>query len=292
MNWTNFAPVAGLAAWHASWLLAFFVYCILAAFRGRPDFSGEKHAKIIGRFLSHFLFWVLRPIENALVAARVSPNAVTGFAVLLALGGGVALGAGWFGLGGWLFLATGITDILDGHVARRTQRVSISGAFTDSVADRLSEAAIMGGLAWHYRTTWVLLAVLVLLSASFLVSYTRARAEGLGVEGADVGAMQRPERIFVLSMTLIWSPFLGLWTSPETARMAWPVVVGLLLVGVLSLGTAVRRFVVVYRILEARPPEAAAPARPGANGEPAPARLPMPATTAATTTEVGPQLVS
>lgn len=260
MTWTDlFSSLVPLAAWHAAWLLAFGVYCILVAFRGIPNLNREKHAKLIGPFFSHFLFWLIRPIENVLVAARVSPNAITGAAVVIALAGGVFLGAGWLGLGGWLFLATGITDILDGHVARRTNRVSVSGAFTDSVADRVSEAAIMSGLAWHYRASWVLAAALLLLSASFLVSYTRARAEGLGVDGADVGAMARPERILFLSLTIVWAPFVGLWASPETTRMAWPTVIGLLLVGLLTLATAVRRFAVVYQHLEDRARKAAQP---------------------------------
>ena len=88
------------------------------------------------------------PIDRALIRYRVSPNLLTAFSVLLSFGAAVSLALGHFGRGGWLFLANGIVDIFDGRVARATQRTSDAGAYADSVADRVAEAAIFLGLAW------------------------------------------------------------------------------------------------------------------------------------------------
>src|SRR6185369_14595597 len=95
--------------------------------------------------------------------------------------------------GGWLLLFAGSLDIVDGRVARRTNRGSKRGAFLDSVVDRYADALAYLGLAYFYGGTWVEWIVLGALVGSFMVSYTRARAEGLGTT-CLVGLLQRPER--------------------------------------------------------------------------------------------------
>jgi CDP-diacylglycerol--glycerol-3-phosphate 3-phosphatidyltransferase len=140
-----------------------------------------------------------------------SPNALTIVGSLLTASVGLLIAQGWFLAAGiclWLFSAT---DTLDGALARATNRVSIFGAFLDSVCDRYAEAAVFFGLAWWYQSSGsslgVALAYLAVIG-SLMVSYTRARAEGVGLEAADVGWFQRPERIVLLGVGLLAASFL------------------------------------------------------------------------------------
>ena len=109
--------------------------------------------------------WVVRPLWRLCLRSGVPANAVTGLAAVLGLGAGVAVGAGRFALGGWLFLFSGILDVFDGRLARAQQRASAAGAAIDSVLDRYTDAAMLMGLAWFYRGTWVLLPALAFFSA-------------------------------------------------------------------------------------------------------------------------------
>jgi CDP-diacylglycerol--glycerol-3-phosphate 3-phosphatidyltransferase len=91
----------------------------------------------------------------------------------------------------------GICDTLDGQLARQSGAESRFGAFLDSTLDRYGEVAVFMGLAWHFSGGIALVFIILALAGSFMVSYTRARAEGLGLECRS-GWMQRPERIILL----------------------------------------------------------------------------------------------
>lgn len=149
--------------------------------------------------------YVSNPVARALIALGVTPNMVTfaGFAV--ACMAGYIIAEGGLLLGGVVMLAGAIMDMFDGAVARMSGRASTFGAFFDSVMDRLGEAAVLFGLlAYYVRDSHELGAYLAFgaLVASLMVSYTRARAEGLDVLG-DIGFMGRPERIVVLGAGLL-----------------------------------------------------------------------------------------
>ena len=140
-----------------------------------------------------------------------SPNGLTIVGSLLTASVGLMVAQGWFLAAGiclWLF---SLTDTLDGALARATDRVSTFGAFLDSVCDRYAEAAVFFGLVWWYQATanplGVALAYLALVG-SLMVSYARARAEGVGLQAAEVGWFQRPERIIALGVGLILAPFI------------------------------------------------------------------------------------
>jgi CDP-diacylglycerol---glycerol-3-phosphate 3-phosphatidyltransferase len=146
-------------------------------------------------------------IVAPLAAAGITPNTIT--VAGLFLNGGVAwvLSTGRLQLGGGLLLLAGAFDMLDGALARRTKSPSTFGAFLDSTLDRYSEAVIMIGLVYvstERADTLAVTLILALLTGSFLVSYTRARAEGLGLE-CKVGLLQRPERIIILALGLIFN---------------------------------------------------------------------------------------
>ncbi|MBV9577988.1 MAG: CDP-alcohol phosphatidyltransferase family protein [Chloroflexi bacterium] len=151
-------------------------------------------------------------VAPALFLGRLglTPNALTVIGAVLAGSVGILIAQGWFIASGvclWLF---SLADTLDGALARATNRVSVFGAFLDSVCDRCAEAAVFLGLVWWYQSTGnprgVVLAYLALVG-SLMVSYTRARAEGVGVQIADVGWFQRPERIIALGIGLLAAAF-------------------------------------------------------------------------------------
>jgi len=140
-----------------------------------------------------------------------SPNALTIVGSLLTASVGLLIAQGWFLAAGiclWLFSAS---DTLDGALARATNRVSIFGAFLDSLCDRYAEAAVFFGLAWWYQSMANSLGgalAYLALAGSLMVSYARARAEGVGLQAAEVGWFQRPERIILLGVGLVSAAFL------------------------------------------------------------------------------------
>lgn len=253
---TLFAPVIGIVVLLAA---AFVVYCALV-WSGRPPEVGPlKHNEVFGPFVVRFSLWVLSPLEGALRALHVSPNAITWASVSACAGSGVALSQGHLATGAWLYALGGVLDILDGRMARATGRQTPAGALFDSVADRWAELFVFTGLAWYLRTTDWLLAVMAAIAGSMMVSYTRARGEGLGVE-LKVGAMQRAERIVLVVVgTLVGA---ALARSDEGAAHV-PLAVGVALAacGALSSWTAIGRWIEGYRKLaEGTPAPAPTPA--------------------------------
>jgi CDP-diacylglycerol--glycerol-3-phosphate 3-phosphatidyltransferase len=143
----------------------------------------------------------LAPVAHGLARLHVSPNHVTLAGLVAMAGSGVLLGLGSFRSAGVALLVGGLCDMLDGAVARSNGVSSKFGAFFDSTCDRLAELLFFAGLLVYFTRVEpsVLYALLTFLAAggSLLVSYTRARAEGLGIDCA-VGMMERPERMVLL----------------------------------------------------------------------------------------------
>lgn len=198
------------------------------------------------------------PAARLLLRSGISPNVLTTVGALVLIASAVAFGIGRVRLGGVLLLGSGVFDILDGQVARFGGRTSVFGAFYDSTLDRVGEAALFGGIALYFLQGGVppqraVLAVglaMTALAASMLVSYTRARAEGLGLE-CKVGIAARAERILVLGAP---SWFFG--PGPDGALLFW-------IIAVLALATTItvaQRVVHVARATRAVP-EAGAPQR-------------------------------
>jgi phosphatidylglycerophosphate synthase len=213
----------------------------------------RKVGPFLGRWLMYYLLWIISPVEKLLIRLGVSPNTLTFSSLLLSAGAGVALALGRFGLGGWLYLFTGIFDIFDGRVARATGRVTKGGAFYDSVVDRWAEALIFCGLGWYYRASWVLVLVMIALVASFMVSYARARGEGLGATGGDAGAMQRPERILYLGVGVALSPIVASFDGSSEHPLHLLAVIALGLVTATSFWTALMRSWVIFKQLANKP---------------------------------------
>ncbi|HVF38613.1 MAG TPA: CDP-alcohol phosphatidyltransferase family protein [Gemmatimonadaceae bacterium] len=147
---------------------------------------------------------LIEPVAVLFIRLRISPNTLTTVGTLCTVAAGLAFGMGHIRTAGWIVGVTALFDVLDGTVARRTGQATVFGAFYDSTLDRVADGALLGGLAYFYATSPVhasnpMLAICIIgIVGSFLVSYTRARAEALGIN-AKVGLMQRPERIALLS---------------------------------------------------------------------------------------------
>jgi CDP-diacylglycerol--glycerol-3-phosphate 3-phosphatidyltransferase len=153
----------------------------------------------------------IAPVGAAMGRAGISPNAVTVGGFVGTCAAAVAAAAQQWLLAGILVLAFGIFDLFDGAVARATGRVSKFGAFLDSTLDRTGENLVLAGIAVGAAVSnfqpGVALAVLALAFAS-VVTYTRARAEAVGLKG-EVGIAPRPERLVVLSAGLILVGLMG-----------------------------------------------------------------------------------
>lgn len=160
-----------------------------------------------------------------LAKAGLSPNALTVFGFLLALGVAWILSTGRLFLGGFLVLLSGGFDLLDGALARASGRSTRFGAFLDSALDRFSEAALFLGLLAYYANQGSLQEMLLIgaaLVGSMMTSYVKARAEGLGL-GCEVGLFTRPERVILLAIGLIFNQMLVvLWIIAVLANLtAW-----------------------------------------------------------------------
>ena len=148
---------------------------------------------------------VIEPVAALLVKLRINPNVLTTIGTVCTVAGGVAFGMGHIRTAGLIIGLTAIFDVLDGTVARRTGQSTVFGAFYDSTLDRVADGVVLCGIAFffasdstHHNLPMVAVALAAIIG-TFLVSYTRARAEGLGIN-AKVGIMQRPERVVLLSV--------------------------------------------------------------------------------------------
>jgi len=181
---------------------------------------------------------------QSLIRAGVRPNTITTIGTGLVLVSALAYGLGHVRIGGLLLLLSGVADTLDGQVARGRAMVTRFGAFYDSTLDRVGDGATFIGIGAFLLTapdvayrTGAVIACMVAVLASLLVSYARARAEGLGLE-CKVGIAQRAERILGLGVAS-----LVVGAGPKALVLEGIVAV----LAVASIVTVVQRFVYVAR---------------------------------------------
>jgi len=230
----------------------FLIYCGMCAIGKPPNVRGVKHNQLFGFFMARYLLWVLYPIEKLLLG-RVSPNTITALSLAMCAAGGVAAGMGQLGAAVWMFTLAGILDIIDGRLARLLNKTTQSGALFDSVSDRWGELFVFTGYAWYLRDSVWLLAVMGAVGGSMMVSYTRARAEGLKVELSG-GMMQRAERIFIVEAGTLLAAWYTLAPESPTAVADGITILGgtMTIVAVASTATAINRWIVAYRVLSKR----------------------------------------
>lgn len=204
--------------------------------------------KILPDWLKNGYLRVIEPVANWLIRHRVHPNTITIVGTICSCTGGIIYGTGHIRTGGIFLGLTALFDVLDGTVARRTNRSSTFGAFLDSTLDRLADGAVLGGLAVFYALSPVhhsvpmVVVCLAGLIGSFLTSYTRARAEALGID-AKVGMLQRPERVVLLSAP---QGLFGL------ALHGWVLAIIIIVLTVTAWITVVQRMARVYHETEPR----------------------------------------
>jgi len=198
--------------------------------------------QILPNWLKKGYLRVVDPVADWLVRSGVHPNALTATGTVCTIIAAVIFATGHIRTAGWFLGLTALFDVLDGTVARRSHRESTFGAFLDSTLDRLSDAALFVGLATfyaldpvHHSARMMLLCMFGLVGA-MMTSYTRSRAEALGID-AKVGMVQRAERVVLLSVP---QAFFGL------ALSGWVLNV---MIGIITVGawiTVVQRVQFVY----------------------------------------------
>jgi len=158
--------------------------------------------KALGRYFTEPAVWLIKKTP-------LTPDALTWIGLLIAIGAGVLAGTGYLFAAGWVVAFSGIFDLLDGALARATNRTTRFGAVLDSTLDRVGEAAVFVGLLVFYLNQESLIGT-VLVSVGMIgnqmVSYIRARAEGIGIN-CEVGVFTRPERVVILSLGLLLAQF-------------------------------------------------------------------------------------
>lgn len=176
----------------------------------------------------------VKPVGAALDRAGVRADHLTIAGLVMAAATAVAVASGHLLVGVVLLALAGVPDLLDGAVAKAAGTASPRGAFFDSVADRVTDSLVLGGIGWHLAATRGGLAPMLpfaVMGASMLISYERARAESLGYS-ARGGLMERAERVVLLGFGLAFSGLL--------MGVLWLMLVATLL-------TAAQRFVMVWR---------------------------------------------
>jgi CDP-diacylglycerol--glycerol-3-phosphate 3-phosphatidyltransferase len=150
----------------------------------------------IGRACSYLLTGIVR----VFAALHINPNALTVFGFAISMVAAYLFAYGYFRWAGVMIIAAGLFDMLDGRVARLSNRVTPFGGFFDSVLDRYSDLCLMIGLLVYYgriNRFWYVTLVAIVMIGSVMVSYARARAENL-IPSCRVGFLERPERTVLL----------------------------------------------------------------------------------------------
>jgi len=188
-------------------------------------------------FDGHFRVQVeraVKPMGESLRKVGVTPDLLTVAGLLLAVAAGISVGAGALRLGLLLVILAALPDLLDGAVAKAGNTASQRGAFFDSVIDRVTDALLLGGVAWYlasHDSAHMSVLPFAVMAVSATISYERAKAESLGLQ-AKGGLMERAERIILLCLGLLFDNLL--------VPILWIMLV-------LTSITAVQRFVKVWK---------------------------------------------
>jgi len=186
----------------------------------------------------------IRPVGNALRKTGLTPDHLTIVGLLVGVGAAFAIGSGRLFLGLVLVVLAALPDLLDGALAKASGAASQRGAFFDSTVDRVTDALLLGGVAYYlagHESPHMAVLPFAVMSASSLISYQRAKAESLGLD-ARGGLMERAERVVLLCLGLVWD------------RLLVPVMWVMLALTILTAG---QRFWKVWRQAQVAPVTAA-----------------------------------
>ena len=209
---------------------------------------------------------LLNPVVGTLVRRRIHPNIISTVGFLVSVAGAAIIFARSLFVGIVVVLLGGMMDILDGRVARETGLASKFGSFYDSTLDRVSEIVVYFSLYAYFRPLesfwWVGYIVIAAMVGSLMVSYTRAKAEALGVD-CKVGLMQRAERVVLLGAGGMLVPLVGAW-RPEWQYA--PLLGALAFIAIFANFTAIERIHSVYTIARGVPLDETADTQKGIAG--------------------------
>ncbi|MBU6316244.1 MAG: CDP-alcohol phosphatidyltransferase family protein [Acidobacteria bacterium] len=186
----------------------------------------------------------VKPLGDSLRRTRLTPDHLTIIGLVVAVAAAVCVGAGWLRLGLLLVVLAALPDLLDGALAKASNSSSQRGAFFDSSVDRVTDAMLFGGVAWHLASTesaHMSILPFAVMALSSVISYMRAKAESLGLD-AKGGLMERAERIIALCLGLLFPPLL--------VPILWIMLA-------LTAITAVQRFIKVWKQAAVAPVTAA-----------------------------------
>jgi phosphatidylglycerophosphate synthase len=210
--------------------------------------AGESF--LLSASLMEYGLWMAGPFARLATRLRLSPDALSWGSLLFHFAAAAALAGGRFTPAVWLLLLGGACDSLDGSVARARGLSSNAGEVLDAVIDRWSEMAVFFGLAYHYRDSDLGLGLSLFAAAgSLMVSYTRAKAQAMGV-GAAGGFMQRHERAAYLIAAVLVAALLESWNEPHARVPAeefplspadWPIFTALALIGFFATVASLQR---------------------------------------------------
>jgi CDP-diacylglycerol---glycerol-3-phosphate 3-phosphatidyltransferase len=208
-------------------------------------------------FLQQVIYKIINPLIKGMIKIGVTPNLVTtvgfigniiaaAFFIVASQMSDLCCQATYVGWGGFIIIASGLFDMMDGRLARMGNMSSSFGAMWDSTLDRYSELVSLFGIVLVFLENegwfWMGVVTFAAMVGSVMVSYVRARAEGLGLE-CKVGFMQRPERVVVTALTAVLTGVTG---------SLWWLAGGMILIAVLANITAFWRVAYCYGKLNAR----------------------------------------
>jgi len=223
---------------NGGFIAGYLIFMALGKNKKTKSAHKKSESGLIISSLQNYWMAITEPCVGLLIKLRITPNMITIFGVLISGVSGILFANSLWGAAGWIMIAGGVFDLFDGRVARATNNVTKGGAYLDSTLDRYSDGFILAGLAWAFRDSWLLFFITLCFIGFYSVSYAKARAEANGVK-CDVGTFQRPERIFSLGLSAIFSPILSYYMD-----LSEPVLIYLVIV-VLGIGTL---WTSIYRI--------------------------------------------
>lgn len=239
LNNEFYISIIPLIAINGGFILGYILF-LLFGFNKKMhgELKNKAGSKLIISSLQNYWFTITEPFVKLFIRAGITPNMITIIGLSISIASAYFFWEARWGLAGWIMIAGGVFDLFDGRVARATEKVTKAGAYLDSVTDRYSDGFILAGLTLGLKDTWLLLPLLLCFIGFFSVSYAKARAEASGIK-CNVGFFQRPERIFSLGLSAIFSPIISYYSGIEQPWLLYIVIT------ILGLGTLITS---IYRI--------------------------------------------
>lgn len=225
--------------------------------KGRARFDRIEQqggTRLLGKSLLEMGYWSLQPVARFMVWLNITPNTISVVSLGLGLVAGISAARGAFGAAALVLAIASLLDVVDGMVARLTNRVTEVGYVLDSQIDRYVEFFFIGGVALYYRP-WVALQVLALcaLLGSYIVSYTTlmARFKQVTIPPGSV-LMRRAERLVYLILGAALTPLSNLWFEKSDYPLGYPLLFVLALIASIANFSAVAQLVKLLKELKKR----------------------------------------